>query len=137
MSKITIDRFVVEQALEMLNRINAADEDRDFLTEDGAVCTIMAIDELDAAIRAALDQQQVEAATGKDYLQVPAGFVLLQTENGKPVYSACLDGGRFHGWLMWKHPDGQWVSKRKLKAWEIMQAEDQRDYGIVQGDTDD
>lgn len=102
--------------------------------QDDAVCTIMAIDELDAAIRAALDQQQVEAATGKDYLQVPAGFVLLQTENGKPVYSACLDGGRFHGWLMWKHPDGQWVSKRKLKAWEIMQAEDQRDYGIVQGD---
>lgn len=60
MSKITIDRFVVEQALEMLNRINAADEDRDFLTEDDAVCTIMAIDELDAAIRAALDQPQVE-----------------------------------------------------------------------------
>ena len=134
MSKITIDRFVVEQALEMLNRINAADEDRDFLTEDEAVCTIMAIDELDAALRAALEQPQVEAATGKDYLQVPAGFVLLQTENGKPVYSACLDGGRFHGWRMWKHPDGQWVSKRKLEAWEIMQAEDQRDYGIVQGD---
>lgn len=54
--KILIDRSVVEQALEMLNRINAADEDRDFLTEDEAVCTIMAIDELDAAIRAALEQ---------------------------------------------------------------------------------
>ena len=54
--KILIDRSVVEQALEMLNRINAADEDRDFLTEDDAVCTIMAIDELDAAIRAALEQ---------------------------------------------------------------------------------
>lgn len=24
-------------------------------------------------------------------------------------------GGRFDGWLMWKHPDGQWVSVRKLK----------------------
>lgn len=58
--KILIDRAVVEQALEMLNRINAADDDRDFLTEDEAVCTIMAIDELDAAICAALDHPQVE-----------------------------------------------------------------------------
>jgi len=24
-------------------------------------------------------------------------------------------GGRFDGWLMWKHPDGEWVSVRKLK----------------------
>ena len=57
---ITLPRSVVEQALEMLNRINAADDDRDFLTEDEAVCTIMAIDELDAAIRAALERPQGE-----------------------------------------------------------------------------
>ena len=25
-------------------------------------------------------------------------------------------GGRFHGWLMRRHPDGQWVSVRKLEA---------------------
>lgn len=25
-------------------------------------------------------------------------------------------GGRFHGWLFRKHPDGQWVSVRKLDA---------------------
>lgn len=24
-------------------------------------------------------------------------------------------GGRFDGWLMWRHPDGQWVSIRKLR----------------------
>jgi hypothetical protein len=24
-------------------------------------------------------------------------------------------GGRFDGWLMTKHPDGQWVSVRKLE----------------------
>lgn len=64
---------------------------------------------------------------------LPNGFVFLQIENGKPVYAACMDGGRFHGWLMWKHPDGQWVSKRKLEEWELMQVEDQRDYEIVQG----
>ena len=63
--------------------------------------------------------------------EVPAGFVLLQRHDGKPLYAACLDGGRFHGWLMSKHPDGQWVSQRKLESWEVMQSEDQRDYGIV------
>lgn len=124
MTKILIDRSVVEQALEALFMYKPMVTGVTFQHGQDAI----------AALRAALDQQQVEAATGKHYLQVPAGFVLLQTENGKPVYSACLDGGRFHGWLMWKHPDGQWVSKRKLEAWEIMQAEDQRDYGIVQGD---
>lgn len=28
-------------------------------------------------------------------------------------HGVCV-GGRFDGWLMWKHPDGQWVSVRKL-----------------------
>lgn len=66
------------------------------------------------------------------FKEVPEGFVLLQLHDGHACYAACMDGGRFHGWLMWKHPDGQWVSKRKLEQWEIMQVEDQRDYGIVQ-----
>ena len=126
---ITLPRAVLEQALEALGEAThytSCESWSPSMTDD---CLSVV-----AKLRAALEQPQVEAATGKDYLQVPAGFVLLQTENGKPVYSACLDGGRFHGWLMWKHPDGQWVSKRKLEAWEIMQAEDQRDYGIVQGD---
>lgn len=63
--------------------------------------------------------------------EVPAGFVLLQRHDGKPLYAACLDGGRFHGWLMSKHHDGHWVSQRKLESWEVMQAEDQRDDSIV------
>lgn len=66
--------------------------------------------------------------------EVPEGFTLLQRENGKAVYAACMTG-RFAGWLMWKHPDGQWVSKRKLEARELMQVEDQRDDGIVQETT--
>ena len=56
------------------------------------------------------------------------GMVLLQRN---PDYAADLSGGRFHGWLFYKHPDGQWVSDRKLSDWEIMQAEDQRDQDIV------
>jgi hypothetical protein len=28
----------------------------------------------------------------------------------------CNPGGRFHGWLFRRHPDGQWVSVRKLEA---------------------
>ena len=145
MTDITLPRSVVEQALDALKigHESARDCAETFHIEmsgykqqrhEALDAEVKQISDAIDALRAALEQPQVEAATGKDYLQVPAGFVLLQTENGKPVYSACLDGGRFHGWLMWKHPDGQWVSKRKLEAWEIMQAEDQRDYGIVQGD---
>jgi hypothetical protein len=68
----------------------------------------------------------------EQFKEVPDGFVLLQRHNGKACYAACMDGGRFHGWLMQKAPDGQWVSVRKLGPWEIMQVEDQRDQGIVQ-----
>ena len=65
--------------------------------------------------------------------ELPVGFVPLQSENGKVVYAACMDSNaRHYKWLMWKHPDGQWVSKRKLEDWEVMQVEDQAHYGIVQ-----
>ena len=30
-------------------------------------------------------------------------------------HAVCV-GGEWDGWLMWKHPDGQWVSVRKLDA---------------------
>ncbi|AZV00370.1 hypothetical protein pthi1_p05 [Paracoccus phage vB_PthS_Pthi1] len=30
-------------------------------------------------------------------------------------YGVCV-GGRYDGWLMWQHPDGQWLSKSKLDA---------------------
>ena len=38
--------------------------------------------------------------------------------NGEAI--CCNPSGRFHGWLMRQHPDGQWVSVRKLdetKPW--------------------
>lgn len=56
------------------------------------------------------------------------GFVRVQVN---PERVACVDGGEWHGWLFMRHPDGQLVSIQKLKAWEIMQVEDQRDQGIV------
>lgn len=116
---VTLPRDVVEQALEAL-----------FMYKP-MVTGVMFQHGLEAmqALRAALEQQLVSIPD-----DLPPGFVPLQREKGRLVYAACLDGGRFNGWLMWKHPDGQWVSKRKLVDWEIMQAEDQRDYGIVQGD---
>ena len=74
------------------------------------------------------DEQPVSEAD-----ELPNGFVPLQKENGKLVYAACMDSSASHyKWLMWRHPDGQWVSKRKLEDWEVMQVEDQEHYGIVQ-----
>jgi hypothetical protein len=55
-------------------------------------------------------------------------FVRVQVN---PERVVCLDNGDFHGWLFFRHPNGQLVTERKLKDWEIMQAEDQRDSGIV------
>lgn len=118
------DRRLVHRALEALLDADATRDDYQ---------DVQLRREVIKDLRKVLDARD-EQMPNKDTSQVPEGFVLLQTEKGKPIYAACLDGGRFHGWLMWKHPDGQWVSKRKLEQWEIMQAEDQRDYGIVQGD---
>ena len=28
-------------------------------------------------------------------------------------FGVCV-GGRFDGWLMWRHPDGCWISREKL-----------------------
>ena len=44
----------------------------------------------------------------------PPRIVLLG--GGKGV---CI-GGRFDGWMMWKHPDGQWVSEVKLESEDPM-----------------
>ena len=40
-----------------------------------------------------------------------------------------------NNWLYIRGADGQWVTQRKLESWEVMQAEDQRDYGVVQQGT--
>lgn len=61
-------------------------------------------------------------------MELPNGLTLLQKN---PDFAVNLTGGKNHGWLYSKHPDGQWVTNRKLAPWEIMQAEDQRDNGIV------
>ncbi len=74
------------------------------------------------------DEQPVSNAD-----ELPSGFVPLQKRNGRLVYAACMDPqARHYKWLMWRHPDGQWVSKRKLVNWEVMQVENQQHYGIVQ-----
>lgn len=114
---ITLPRSVVEQTIEAMRR--SGEQRGSTATEFNAI----------EALRAALEQQHVSV-----HDELPFGFVPLQREKGSVVYAACLDGGRFNGWLMWRHPDGQWVSKRKLEQWELMQVEDQRDYDIVQGD---
>lgn len=48
------------------------------------------------------------------------GMIILQ---GTPLHAVMLDTKhKFYGWLFYQHPDGQWVSKRKLKDWELIQA---------------
>lgn len=39
---------------------------------------------------------------------------LFDIGGGKAVCSN--PGGRFHGWMFFKHPDGQYVSERKLST---------------------
>lgn len=69
-----------------------------------------------------------ELKIGKPPLHLPDDFILVQRNPDKAV---CLDGSRFHGWLMCRHLDGLFVSERKLEPQELMQAEDQRHYGIM------
>lgn len=109
--------------------------DADFLTR--CERTDELIEYVKAYARAALAARKplTEEQPVSDPDELPKGFIPLQRENGRLVYAACLDGGRYHGWLMWKHPDGQWVTKRKMESWEVMQAEDQGHYGIVQEST--
>jgi len=57
------------------------------------------------------------------------GFILVQHS---PDYAVQLDrNSAWFGWLFYRHPDGQLVSKRELESWEIMQAEGQRDENII------
>ena len=80
----------------------------------------------------ALEQPEQEQSV-RNTDELPSGFVSLLQENGRVVYAACMDrNARHYKWLMCKHPDGRWVSKRKLENWEVMQVEDQEHYGIVQ-----
>lgn len=60
------------------------------------------------------------------------GLTLLQQN---PDCAARLDpNAKDHGWLYYKHPDGQWVTLRKLSDTEIEAAYDQSaDMVVLQG----
>lgn len=60
--------------------------------------------------------------------KLPNGMTLLQKN---PDFAVDLTGGKWHGWLFSKGGDNQWVSNRKLAEWEVMQAEDQAEDGLV------
>lgn len=48
-----------------------------------------------------------------------------------PERVVCLDGGKWHGWLFSRHPDGQLVSCKKLNIGEIILAGAQLNSGKV------
>jgi len=48
-----------------------------------------------------------------------------------PDIAVQLSEGDWYGWLFRKHPDGQWVSSRKLCDLEIIQIEHQIEKGHV------
>jgi hypothetical protein len=80
------------------------------------------------ALKRALDEFDTQVAKLSGSAALPDGFVLLQTN---PSCAADLSGGKWHGWLFIQEDDLEWSRKRRLLGWEIMQAEDQRDDGIV------
>lgn len=45
---------------------------------------------------------------------------LIESNDGKTA--VCVDGGRFDGWILYKHVDGQWVSLRKATPSEMDEA---------------
>lgn len=45
-------------------------------------------------------------------------------EDNSGSFAVCLDKeSRFNGWLFFKHPDGQWVTKRLALPMEIVNAQ--------------
>lgn len=47
---------------------------------------------------------------------------MIETPDGN--HAVCLDqDSKFICWVMWKHPDGQWVSIRRATQFEIMCAQ--------------
>ena len=63
---------------------------------------------------------------------LPNGLTLLQQN---PDCAARLEPeAKDHGWLYTRHPDGQWVTMRKLSDAEIEKAYDQAtDMAVLQG----
>ena len=48
------------------------------------------------------------------------GLIILNCERNQAVD---LSGGPWHGWVFYRHPDGQFVSERKLTPQELFVAE--------------
>jgi hypothetical protein len=62
-------------------------------------------------------------------MELPNGLTLLQRN---PDFAVDLRSeGGYYGWLFFRGDNKQWVTRRKMEPWEIMQAEDQREEGIV------
>lgn len=66
------------------------------------------------------------------FSEVGNGLTLLQVN---PHCAADLNADRkTYGWLYTKHPDGHWVTHRKMSPGEIEQAHDQAaDGAVLQG----
>jgi hypothetical protein len=79
-------------------------------------------------LKHALDEFDTQVAKLSGSKTLPDEFVLLQRN---PNCAVDLSGGKWHGWLFIQEDDLEWARKRRLLGWEIMQAEDQRDEGIV------
>lgn len=64
--------------------------------------------------------------------QLPGGLTLLQVN---PDSAADLNPeSRTYRWLFYRHPDGQWVTQRKMTDAEFDQAWDQAvDGAVLQG----
>lgn len=54
---------------------------------------------------------------GEDELCANERQELFNLGDGRAVQSN--PGGRFHGWLFHQHPDGQWISERKLPVLDV------------------
>ena len=84
------------------------------------------LDLIETSISDSMDMDWT-AAVGAEHVYralVREGFVGGLEQKAKPMVFLLKEGegvlfdpqGKFHGWIMRKHPDGLWVSVRKLEA---------------------
>ena len=110
MSKITIDRAVVEQALEALEHAEQDSADFQRINTDQTGESI-------ATLRAALEQPRPETGIPAS---VPTGWKLVPEEpTPKMVDAACQDGISLDGRPVWKHTvdvQAEWRWKQMLAA---------------------
>lgn len=66
-----------------------------------------AYEEICNTVRAAYAVDALDAKPAQGWMEQPAQVFLFDDLNGVVI------GGRKHGWLVWRHPDGQWVTVQK------------------------